>query len=233
MFPTGVVVDCFAVLAGGMIGSLIKNKIPARLQAPLTVMFGFCAILIGVVSFIKLHSLPAVILSLILGTLVGEVIDIDTRIKKVLKRTLDKLHFKIEGDSERYMNFYVLVTATLCFSGTNIFGAINESITGDMTILLSKAVMDVFAGAIFATTLGYAMNLIVIPQAIILSALFYAAKFLMGFTTETMLLDFTAVGGVITFIIGISIAEIKRISAINILPSLVLIFPISYLFSLV
>ena len=70
------------------------------------------------------------------------------------------------------MHFYLIVTVTFCASGTNIFGAINEGLTGDFTILLSKAVMDIFASTIFAP-LGFAMNLIVIPQFIILTGFFY------------------------------------------------------------
>lgn len=92
--------------------------------------------------------------------------------------------------------------------------------------------MDIFAAAIFAAVLGTAMNLIVIPQFIILSICFYIAKLLMPFITSTMLNDFIAIGGLLTFVLGLSIAQIKQISAVNLLPSLLLIWPSSYLFSL-
>ena len=63
-------------------------------------------------------------------------------------------------------------------------------------------------------------------------ALFYIAKLLMPFITDTMLNDFIAIGGLLTFVLGLSIAQIKQISAVNLLPSLLLIWPSSYLFSL-
>ena len=130
------------------------------------------------------------------------------------------------------MRFYLLVTVTLCASGTNLFGAFQEGLSGDMTILLSKAVMDIFAAALFATTLGRAMNLIVLPQFVILSACFYAAQFLLPLTTPTILDDFVATGGLLTFVLGLSIAQIKPIRAANLLPALVLIWPASWGFTL-
>lgn len=131
------------------------------------------------------------------------------------------------------MRFYLIVAVTFCASGTNIFGAINEGMTGDFTILLSKAVMDIFAATIFAATLGRAMNLIVLPQFMILCACFYSAQFIMPLTTSAMLNDFIAVGGLLTFVLGLSIAQIKHISAVNLLPSLILIWPSSWLFRLI
>ena len=228
--PTGIILDCIAVLAGCYIGVTFKDKIPERVSSSLTIVFGMCAVLIGIVSFIKIHSLPAVILSLILGALLGEWFNIESKIRNMFRFFIDKLNFKITGNPQKYMHFYVTVSTVLCFSGTNIFGAMNESITGDITILLSKAIMDVFAGAIFAIHLGYAMSLIVIPQFIILTIFFYSANLIMPFINHEMLMDFTAVGGVITFIIGLSIAEIRDLSAINLLPALMLILPISLLF---
>ncbi len=233
LIPKGILIDCFCVLLGTNIGSIIKNHIPERIKQPMNVIFGIAAMAIGIVSLIKLQALPAVILALILGALIGEVINLDDKVKLLFQTVLDKFHFKITGDREEYMRFYLIVAVTFCASGTNIFGAISEGISGDFTILLSKAAMDIFAAAIFAATLGRAMNLIVLPQFIILCIFFYCAQFIIPYTTETMLNDFIAVGGLLTFILGMNIAQIKYISAVNILPALFLIWPCSYFFGLV
>lgn len=157
------------------------------------VIFGMCAIAIGMVSVIKLESLPAVLLALILGTIIGELADLDRRIKTGFLHGLHHLHFKIEGDKEVYMRFYLVVAVTLCASGTNIFGAFQEGATGDMTILMSKAVMDIFAAAIQ---------------------------------------NFIAVGGLMTFILGLNIAKIKEVRAANLLPALAVVFPATAFFHL-
>lgn len=233
MIPKGIIIDCCCVLFGTNLGSTIKSRVPERIKQPMNVIFGIAAILIGITSMVKLQSLPAVILALILGALAGEMMNLDRRVNSLFERILEKLHFKISGNKEDYMRFYLIVAVTFCASGTNIFGAINEGISGDFTILLSKAVMDIFAATIFAATLGRAMNLIVLPQFLILCACFYSAQFIMPLTTAAMLNDFIAVGGLLTFVLGLSIAQIKHISAVNLLPSLILIWPSSWLFSLI
>ncbi len=233
MIPKGIIIDCCCVLFGTNLGSTIKSRVPERIKQPMNVIFGIAAIVIGITSMVKLQSLPAVILALILGALAGETMNLDRRVNSLFERILEKLHFKISGNKEDYMRFYLIVAVTFCASGTNIFGAINEGMSGDFTILLSKAVMDIFAATIFAATLGRAMNLIVLPQFLILCACFYSAQFIMPLTTAAMLNDFIAVGGLLTFVLGLSIAQIKHISAVNLLPSLILIWPSSWLFSLI
>ena len=233
MIPKGIIIDCCCVLFGTNLGSTIKSRVPERIKQPMNVIFGIAAIAIGITSMVKLQSLPAVILALILGALAGEMMNLDRRVNSLFERILEKLHFKISGNKEDYMRFYLIVAVTFCASGTNIFGAINEGMTGDFTILLSKAIMDIFAATIFAATLGRAMNLIVLPQFMILCACFYSAQFIMPLTTSAMLNDFIAVGGLLTFVLGLSIAQIKHISAVNLLPSLILIWPSSWLFSLI
>lgn len=232
MIPKGILMDCCCVLLGTNLGSAVKDRIPERIKEPMNVIFGLAAMAIGITSLVKVQSLPAVILALILGGLVGELVYLDGWIKGLFRRAVARLRFSIQGDPEAYMNFYLIVAVTFCASGTNLFGAIHEGISGDYTILLSKAVMDIFAATIFATTLGRAMNLIVLPQFLILSACFYGAHFLLPQIPDAMLNDFVAVGGLLTFVLGMNIARIKQISAANLLPALVLVWPASFLFSL-
>ena len=230
LIPKGILIDCGCVLLGTNLGSVLKSRVPERLKQPMNVIFGVAAMAIGIVSLVKMQTLPAVILALILGALIGELACLDDRIKGQIQRLLAKLQFKPAEDQDAYMRFYLIVAVTFCASGTNIFGAISEGISGDFTVLLSKAVMDIFAVTIFATTLGRAMNLIVVAQFAILCTCFYCAQFIIPLTTETMLNDFIGIGGLLTLVLGLSIAQIKQISAVNLLPALVLVWPCSWLF---
>ncbi|CRF34841.1 hypothetical membrane protein [Brachyspira suanatina] len=80
---------------------------------------------IGMASVIKFPSLAAIILALILGALIGEIIDLDSKVKHIFHNAIEKLNFKIHGNKDYYMAFYLIVVVTFCTSGTNIFGAIN------------------------------------------------------------------------------------------------------------
>ena len=233
LIPRGILIDCGCVLLGTNLGSALRSRVPERIKQPMHLIFGIAAVAIGIVSLVKLSTLPAVILALILGGLLGELTCLEAQVKGGVQRVLNRLKFQVEEeDREAYLQFYLIVAVTFCASGTNLFGAIQEGITGDMTILLSKAVMDIFAATIFGATLGRAMNLIVLPQFLILCACFYGARLVIPFTTLTMQQDFVAVGGLLTLVLGLNIAKIKEISAVNLLPALVLIWPCSWLFQL-
>ncbi len=136
MIPKGIIIDCCCVLVGTNLGSIIKSRVPERVKQPMNIIFGIAAVAIGLTSIMKVESLPAVILALILGALIGEIIDLDSKVKSLFQSLLEKLHFKISGNKDEYMLFYMVVAVTFCASGTNIFGAINEGISGDFTILL-------------------------------------------------------------------------------------------------
>lgn len=230
MFPTGIILDCMCIMIGTTIGCLVRNRISDAIKNSMNTVFGFAAITIGIVSIIRMKSLSAVILALILGVLIGELLRLETHVRNFFKTILSKFH---THTNEEYLNFYLLVTITFCASGTNLFGAFQEGISGDYSILMTKAIMDIFAAAIFATNLGKEMHLILIPQFIILCLCFYFAKIIHPYISFDMLENFVGIGGILTFVLGLSIAQIKQTKVVNMLPALILIFPSSLLFAII
>jgi len=116
-----------------------------------------------------------------------------------------------------------------CASGTGIFGAMNEGMTGDYSLLMVKSFLDLFTAAIFATALGYTVATLAIPQFIIQAALFFLAVKILPLTTPMMIADFSACGGLIMVATGFRIAGIKNFAVANMLPALFLAMPISAL----
>lgn len=107
----------------------------------------------------------------------------------------------------------------------------HEGMTGDPTVLLTKAFMDFFTAMIFACSLGIAVSVIAAPMLIIQLALAGSGALLMPFTTPSMMADFTAAGGVLLIATGLRICGIKMFAVINLLPALVLVMPLSLLWS--
>lgn len=105
--------------------------------------------------------------------------------------------------------------------------------TGNHTILFAKSILDFFTAGIFATTLGYLVAMITIPQVLVLITLFLSASFIMPMTTPAMLADFTALGGMIMFATGFRISGIKAFPIANMLPGFIFVMPISYLWAIV
>lgn len=102
---------------------------------------------------------------------------------------------------------------------------------GDHTLLFTKSLLDFFTSMIFATVLGSMVCWIALPQFVILSTIFLLSGLIAPYTSPEMLLDFSACGGMIMLATGIRISEIKKISIVNMLPSLLAVMPISFLFN--
>lgn len=232
--PIGVIVNSLSVLIGGLLGALLGKKIPERVRTSLPLVFGAASMSMGINYIVKMHTLPAVVLSLILGTAVGELICLEKGIGNLAlkaKGPVEKLFSSGSGNESQaeFMEKFVGILILFCASGTGIFGALKEGMTGDHSVLLTKSILDFFTSGIFAASLGYLVMTICAPQFIVLIALFFSATFILPLTNEAMIADFTACGGMIMLATGLRISGIKSFAIANMLPALVLVMPISYL----
>lgn len=233
--PIGVIVNVCAVLFGGLIGAFLGDKIPERLRIALPMTFGAASMGMGVSMIVKLNVLPVVVLSMLIGAAVGELIYLEKGIGKLAAKTRGPVEAffnrgKAVGETNKeFMEKFVGIVVLFCASGTGIFGAMTEGMTGNPTILLTKSFLDFFTAAIFATSLGYLVSAVAIPQAIVMLTLYFSAGLILPNATPAMIGDFSAVGGVIMLATGLRISGIKAFPIANMLPALVFAMPISWL----
>lgn len=227
--PIGVLIDSVAILIGGIIGALAGDKIPSRINAALTGIFGLSAVTMGLSLIIQMKYLSAVVLALILGTLIGECINFE----QSLSKGLTMLARKLPGGalSEEQTDNLISMIILFCFSGTGLFGAMNSAISGEHSILIAKAIMDFFTAIIFGATTGYLVGAIAVPQLSVGVLLFCFGNLLLPLLTDFMICDFKAVGGVITMAVGLKISKIRHYQVLNMVPALILVFFMSGLWN--
>lgn len=231
--PEGVIINSLSVLFGGLAGAFLGKRIPERLRTILPLTFGLASMAMGVTMIIKLNTLPAVILALILGSIIGESIKLEKGIEycaTLVRKPINRI-FKDTGNvdnPQEFMEKFVGILVLFCASGTGIFGAFNEGMTGDASILLTKSFLDFFTAAIFATALGFIVAAIAIPQFVILLALFLSAGLIVPMTDAMMIADFSAAGGIIMLATGFRICGIKSFPIANMLPALIIVMPLSH-----
>lgn len=233
---TGPIVNSIAIIFGGLAGGFLGTKLPERLREALPLTFGLSSMALGVILLVKIHSMPVVILSMILGAAIGELLYLEKYIGKLgnLARGIAARLSPDNGmDQQTFTEKFVAIVVLFCASGTGIIGAMTEGMTQDPNILYVKAIMDLFTAAIFATVLGYSVALIFIPQWIIQFLIASSAVLILPHTNAAMMADFTAAGGFIMLAAGFRISGIKSLPAGNLLPGLVLVMPLSWYWSLV
>lgn len=132
---------------------------------------------------------------------------------------------------DSFINNLVALIILFCASGTGIFGAMHEGMTGDPGILIAKSFLDFFTAIIFATSLGIAVSAIFIPMLVIQLAQASCATLIMPLTTTAMMGDFSAVGGLLLLATGLRICGIKMFAVANMLPALIIAMPLSALWA--
>ena len=229
----GPYINALAIVSGALIGALLGGRIPERLQINLTLIFGLCSLCMGIVMVAKVANMPAMILAVLLGAILGEIILLENGINKLAssaKGIVEKLfaHGSNRLSHEEFLSKFVAIMILFSFSGTGIFGAINEGMTGDISILIVKSFLDFFTAIIFAPSLGYAVASIFIPQTLLQLLLAYSAVSIISFVSPEMRADFAAVGGVLMIAAGFRICNIQLFRVANMLPALLLVMPISH-----
>ncbi|MEH2928649.1 DUF554 domain-containing protein [Candidatus Ventrimonas sp. KK005] len=233
----GVITDVLAVAVGGILGMIAGNRMSREFAEKLNLVFGACALGMGIGSAILIKNMPAVILSLVVGSSIGIVIHLGEWIQKggaLMQKPIAKLMGGSCDDKDglsKEESLSLLVTAIVlfCAGGTGIYGCLDAGMTGDNTILLSKAILDLFTAMVFACSLGAVVSLVAVPQLVIFMLLFYGAKLILPLTTPDMIADFKACGGFLLIATGLRMAKIQDFPIADMLPAMVLVMPFSYI----
>lgn len=225
--PIGITTDVCATFAGAVIGLIIGKKLPESLKTALNNILGIAAITMGVVLIMRQHTLSAVVLSVILGCIVGELIGLESLINRGVTGAVGKLMKGTNAD-EAFLIQVSAVVVLFCCGGTGWYGALNEGLTGDGSILITKSILDCVTAVIFGSLLGKIVPALCIPQAIVYACLFLVSGLVQPYINPNMIADFSAAGGIITLCAGLRLTGMKRdIKVLNLLPALILVFFVS------
>lgn len=222
--PIGIIVNCLAVAAGGLIGSVASDLLSDPVKQNLNMIFGLASMGMGVSSVVLMQNMPAVILSLVVGTLLGLAFHLGDAITAAAGK-LQKLFHAEGGDSAQLVTVIVL----FCASGTGIYGSIVSGMNGDHSILIAKSILDFFTAMIFACSLKKTVSMIAIPQFVIMMILFFLAGVILPLTTPAMINDFKACGGFIMIASGFRILQLKMFPTADMIPAMILVMPLSFM----
>ncbi|ERK59816.1 hypothetical protein HMPREF1983_00417 [Gemella bergeri ATCC 700627] len=232
--PIGVLINTAAIFLGGIVGALFGNKFSEQFKEQLNLIFGLCSIGMGISAIGLMKYMPAVIFAIILGTILGIIFHLGEWIYRgcaQLQKAMVKIIPTRKNTISKIESLTVLITAIVlfCASGTGIYGSLDEGMTGDASLLIAKSVLDFFTAAIFACNFGYIVSLVAVPQLVIFSCLYFSAGFIVPLTTPDMVADFKACGGFLMVATGFRIIKVKMFPVADMIPSMVIVMPLSWL----
>lgn len=223
---TGTLLNAVTVVVGGVIGTTIGDRLPNRVRQTLLHGIGLTVVLIGLQNALTTHNVLIVLVSIVLGGLLGELLDLDAallRLGKALERRLAPQPDALPKGARSRDFSRGLVTASLvfCVGPMTILGSIQDGLTGDYRTLAVKSVLDGVAGLAFAASMGIGVAFSAITVLAYQGTLTLAATWLKQFLTDPMITAMTATGGLLIFAIGLAQLEVAQIRVANFLPALV------------
>ena len=230
-FPIGIIINAFAIVLGGVAGSFAGQRLSEEFKANLNMVFGLCSLAMGASSIALMENMPAVILSVILGTIFGMKICLGKKILasgELMEKGISKIFPSKNAKDENYTNTMITAIVLFCASGTGIYGSITSGMTGDQSILLAKSILDFPTSFIFACVLGMVTCFIAIPQVLIFLALFFLANVIFPLCSPSMIADFKACGGVLLLGTGFRMMKLKDCPIADMIPAMVFVMPISF-----
>ncbi|KKE77530.1 DUF554 domain-containing protein [Oceanobacillus caeni] len=229
----GTLVNGGLIILGSIIG-LFFTKIPERMKETVMQGIGLAIILIGLQMAFSTEQIIIVLLSLLTGGILGELINVE----EWLNRFGNWLGSKFTTKNEKISVSQGFVTATLifCIGAMGIIGALDGGIRNDHEVLITKGILDGFTSLVLTTTLGFGVIFSVVPvvlyQGFIALFATQIEKFLPEAFLNGLITELTAVGGLMIVAIGLNMLKITQIRIGNLLPAIVSVVVIFYIYQL-
>ena len=217
---SGVLVNVLTVVVGSTVGLLLKKQIPEKLTSAVMTAIGLCTVAIGVAGVIKGQNQLVMIISLVLGTIIGTIIDIDGKLTKIG----DKLQKK-KGENEKSTFSQGFVTASLlfCVGAMTIVGSMNAGISGDNQMLYTKSVLDLISSTMLGASLGIGVLFSSAFVLVFQGGLVALSMALGSFLNDFAVAELICAGSVMIIALGLNLIGITKIKVANLLPGLVLV----------
>jgi hypothetical protein len=212
----GTIVNALAIVAGSLLGLLFRGGIPDQYCRTVMQAMGLVVILIGLQSAIKTDAILMVIISLGIGSLLGECLRIEDRLERLGKFL--EARFSRSGDG--IAKGFVTASLIFCVGAMAIVGALESGLAGNHQTLFAKSTIDGITSIVFASTMGLGVIFSAVSVFIYQGIITLSAAYVRPFLVPEVVAQMSAVGGMLIVAIGINILEIKQLRLGNMLPAI-------------
>lgn len=233
---TGTILNAAVIIIGGLLGLFFGQLLSEKSRETIIIGLGLFTIGISVNMFLKTSNSLIVLGGLLIGGLLGEYLQIETRLNQLGGRLEKLFNGKINTPSSgnHFVRGFMTSSVLFCIGPLAILGAIQDGLIGDYQLLAIKSVMDGFAAFALSSTLGVGVLFSAIIVFLYQGGFSLLAVQLQGVMSQVMIDEMTATGGLLLIGLAISsLLEIKPIRVGNFLPSLVISPLIVYILSLI
>ncbi|MBU0970304.1 MAG: DUF554 domain-containing protein [Proteobacteria bacterium] len=211
----GTFVNCVAIICGSLAGMLFKNGVPERYNHIVMQAMGLAVILVGIKSALGCDDLLVIIISLAIGSVVGEFIGIES----YLERVGNFLETKFSKNSTGFSAGFVTASLMYCVGSMAIVGSLESGLTGNHDTLFAKACIDGIVGIILTTSLGIGVMFSAVPVLVYQGGITLMAGVLKPLLIPAVVSQMSGTGGLLILALGLNMLREKKIKVGNMLPA--------------
>ena len=230
MYGLGTIINTAAIVAGGAGGALFGRFLKENVQDTLTVCCGVSTLFIAVTGALEQmltvengaivsRGAMLVILCLTIGAVIGELLNLEGAFERFGEWLKQKTG---NAKDKRFVDAFVTASLTVCIGAMAIVGSIEDGITGDYSILATKAVLDFIIIMVMSCSMGRGAVFSAIPVAIFQGSITALAGLVRPLMTDAALANLSMVGNVLIFCVGINLVWGKKVRVANLLPAIVI-----------
>ncbi len=214
----GTFVNMGTVLLGGSIGLLLGSRFPQRLSNAMMKALGLCVLLIGISGILKGENQLITIISIAVGTLIGEALDLDKHLNSLGNFLQEK--FKSKNENVSIAEGFVNASLLFCVGAMAIVGSLQSGLTGDNSMIYTKSLLDFVSSIIFASTLGVGVLFSIFPILVYQGGIVVLAHFLAPFLTDAAINEMTCAGSLIIIGLALNMLGITKLRVMNLVPAI-------------
>ena len=218
MWFTGTLLNLLTVLAGGLAGTVLGDRLPPRLRENVVAGVGLFVAVMGVKFAIDTASLLYLLGAILIGGIIGSLAGIEGRLNE-LGLAIQR-RFAAPGEASTIAEGFVTASIVFCVGPLTFLGAIRNGLTGDGSLLVIKSVLDGFTAIAFAATLGWGVLLSLVVILVYQGGLAAGASVFSGLLSDAQLREMSAVGGLLIVGVGLKLLRIRDVQIADYLPAI-------------
>ncbi|NMA16069.1 MAG: DUF554 domain-containing protein [Erysipelotrichia bacterium] len=223
----GAMINAVLIILGTTIGMVVGKFLKEELQNQLVIAMGLCVIYIGIDGMLEMSSALNMLLSMSIGTLIGNIIDLDA----MIVRLGDKIQQKFSSSSPIASGF-VNASLLFCVGGMAIVGSIQDGLISDYSILLMKGIIDAVSAIVLAAKYGLGVYFSAVFVLIYEGLLSILALVISPILTNECIVQLSAVGSIVLLAVGLNMLNVIKVKPMNMVPAIILSAILIILFSI-
>lgn len=232
----GTTVNALAIVAGSLFGMLLARlagrfsahlptnsaQLGQRLQTIILQGVNLCVLYLGIDGCLKGEDPLLTIISMVIGAIIGELLDLDKRMQSLGGWVQRKTAHLALGGSASVSEGFVTASLLFCVGAMAIVGALNDGLTGDHTTLFAKSLLDGISSVVFAASLGFGVLFSAAAVFLYQGTIAVLASFLAPLLSAAVIAEMTCVGSLLIIALALNILGVTKIKVMNLVPAIFL-----------